>query len=117
MDQHDCCIVSTELGQTSCLCTVVGTPPTGIMAQQTGENVVRVSWTAPPDPPSRGYLITANPGGISNTATQSSQTQTLTIREVGIYDIQVESLSQHLSGVAELQGFTVQGEVDPTLVS
>ena len=32
--------------------------PTDLMVRQVGIYRVRVSWTSPPNPPSRGYLIT-----------------------------------------------------------
>ena len=46
------------------------------MVRQTEINRVRVSWTPPPNPPSRGYLITTSTdfgAGISVAATASSR--------------------------------------------
>ena len=34
--------------------------PTNLMVRQIKINMVRVSWTAPPNPPSEGYLITTD---------------------------------------------------------
>ena len=49
--------------------------PTDFMVRQVGINRVRISWTPPPNLPSRGYLITTNTDfgtGIPVASTASS---------------------------------------------
>ena len=63
------------------------------MAIQDGLETVRVSWTAPPG--GGRYRVTADPGGISIETLVSPRILSL---QPGVYDIQVETLSQHLPG-------------------
>ena len=87
----------------------IGAQPTNLMAEVIGLGAVLVSWTAPPAPPSGGYLITTDPGGVRVNASLSPYT--ITNIPPGVYSIQVTSLSQHLpGGMTELQGFIVRGE-------
>ena len=41
-----------------CFSIIIEQAPSNLMVRQIGINRVRVSWTPPPNPPSKGYLIT-----------------------------------------------------------
>ncbi len=84
----------------------VGAPqPTNLMAIQNGLNTVHVSWTAP----SGGrYLVTADPGGVSEDTLLLSLTITL---QTGVHNIMVTTISQHYpGGTAGPVEVTVRGE-------
>ena len=84
-------------------------PPTNLMAKQSGFDSVLVTWTAPSPPPTMGYRVTAEPGGLSVDATFGSPQQ-LTIQQAGVYSIEVVSLSQHLPSEAVSANVTVRGK-------
>ena len=78
------------------------------MASQIGFGLVQVSWTAPPVPPTMGYLITTHPGGVNVTVLSSPHTISL---QPGLYNIHVMSLSQNSpGGTAGPVEVTVNGE-------
>ena len=90
---------------------IVGTPPTNLMAEQNTLGSVLVSWTAPSPPPTLGYHVTVQPGGVRMLDSITSP-QTITGLPVGVYSIEVMSLSQHLP--SERVGpvvVTVRGEM------
>ena len=92
-----------------CFLLFIGSAPTELAATQNGLNSVSVSWTAPSAPPSGGYHITANPGNVNVVAPSSPHT--ITIQQLGVFNIQVRSTSQHLPGkMVELDGVAVRGE-------
>ena len=98
-----------------CYCIVwgydlIGTPPTNLIAEQSDLRSVLVSWTAPSPPPSMGYRVTVQPGGI--TMLDRTPPRLLTGLQVGVYSIEVMSLSRHLP--SEKVGpvvVTVRGEM------
>ena len=86
------------------------------MAEQNGLQTVLVSWTAPSPPPSMGYRVTVQPGGVRMLDSIASL-QLVTGLQVGVYSIEVMSLSQHLP--SERVGpvmVTVKGKMIRTLV-
>ena len=79
------------------------------MAVQTERYTVEISWTAPSVPPVNGYLITPDISDITNRVL--SPPYTTRIPSLGVYNIRVKSLSQHLpGGTVELQ-FSTSGEL------
>ena len=81
------------------------------MAEQNGFETVLVSWTAPSPPPSMGYHVTVQPGGVRILDSPASP-QLIAGLPVGVYSIEVMSLSQHLP--SERVGpvmVTVRGEM------
>ena len=74
----------------------VGESPTNLMVAQVGPLSLSVSWTAPSSPPSTGYRIVANPGGLS--ADTASTSYTITFPQPGVCSVSVTSLSQHFPG-------------------
>ncbi len=85
-----------------------GSAVTALMGEQTAASSVRVSWREPPAPPSGGYRITTNSGSVNVIAPASPHT--LTILQPGVYNIRVESISQHYpGGIVELEEFTLRG--------
>ena len=79
-----------------------------LIAEQVGLNRVQVSWTAPPIPPSGGYRITAEPGGVS--VDTLSSPHVISVPEPGLYRISVMYISQHFpGGVAGPQEVSVRG--------
>ena len=80
------------------------------MVRQIGMNRVRVSWTPPPNPPSRGYLITTT----SDFSTGIPVASTASSREVA--QLPGTTLNYHLvtlymtSAVVGSVTFTIRGE-------
>ncbi len=74
-----------------------GGAPTNITTRQIGLGMVLVSWTVPPAPPSRGYRITVD---NVNENINSSSSHTITGLQLGMHNIFVMSLSQHLPSEA-----------------
>ena len=89
----------------------IGTPPTNLVAEQNALKILLVSWTAASPPPSMGYRVTVQPGGI-RMLNSIARPQNLTGLQTGVYSIEVMSLSQHLP--SERVGpvvVTVRGEI------
>ena len=76
----------------------LGACPANLMARQGGLDSVLVSWTAATPPPAMGYRVTAEPGGISEDTLDTH----ITLADLlpGVYNIRVQSLSQHLPSEA-----------------
>lgn len=70
---------------------------------------VLVSWTAPSAPPFGGYQVTAEPGGVSETALTSPHS--LINLQPGVYTIQLITFSLHCRQEALQRNIiTVRGE-------
>ena len=57
--------------------------PTNLMVRQIGMNRVRVSWTPPPNPPSRGYLITTSDARPTDFSAGLMSGSTASNRDIG----------------------------------
>ena len=85
-----------------------GGDPTNLRLQQSGINMVQVSWDPPPGPPSAGYRIVDAGNGVDIVAQSPPQTLAL---QPGEYNIQVMYTSQHFpGGVVGPETITVRGE-------
>ncbi len=76
------------------------------MAVQNGPRTIRVSWTAPPG--GGRYRVTADPGGIS--VSTSSSPLAIVILQLGVYNIRVMTLSQHIPGTVGPVQVTVRSK-------
>ena len=76
------------------------------MAQQIGNETVKVSWITPSPPPSLGYKITVD--SESNNVPSSPHILTTTI--LGVHSVQLQAYSRHYpSEVVGPVNFTVRG--------
>ena len=81
---------------------------TGLSANQIAVSRVRVSWTAPPHVPLRGYGLTVASAGINMTV--QALAQELTISPLGPHTIVVEPLSMHYPSTPMQTSVTVVGK-------
>ena len=58
---------------------------------------MNISWTPPPAPPTDGYRISVNPGGLT-VLVSSSTWHILEVTELDAYNVSVMSLSSHFPG-------------------
>ena len=67
-------------------------------AEQDGPDTVSISWTPPPAPPANGYWILVS--GARNVSTNETGTNHTigTANQLGVFIIQVASLSDHFPG-------------------
>ena len=75
-----------------------GAAPTDVTAVQDGLDTVLVSWTAPPAPPANGYWILVSGARNVSTNVQSTTCTIKTESNLGVFIIQVASLSNHFPG-------------------
>ena len=80
----------------------------GLSSAQIAVSRVRVSWTAPPHLPPRGYKLTVASAGINMTV--QNLTQDLTISPLGPHTIAVEPLSMHYPSTPMQTSVTVVGK-------
>jgi hypothetical protein len=91
-----------------CVLYIGGDRVIDLLAEQTDLATVLVTWTAPSPAPSRGYRVSVTSANISETATGTSHT--VTISQPGVHTIQVQSLSLHYPSEAVSVEATVRGE-------
>ena len=77
-----------------------GAPPTDVRAEQTGVSTVLVMWAAPSPPPTDGYQVQITRGSTTTTVNVAGTSHTFSVnnptdQNLGVYSIQVRSLSQH----------------------
>ena len=88
------------------------TPPTDVIAEQTGLNTVLIMWTAPSPPPTDGYQVQITRGSTTTTVNVARTSHTFTVNNhYGVYSIQVRSLSQHFQTNREAEPiyYTIRG--------
>lgn len=91
--------------------TAAGTP-SNLMIQQIGDNSIEVSWTAPPTPPRRGYLITLGASNHTVEVYASVSPHRLSIQP-GVYETHLMALSEHYhSSVLGPINITVRGKLN-----
>ena len=90
---------------------VIGGVLTNLTALQTGLTTVRVTWTAPPGPPTGGYQITVAEANIDVTGRESPYT--FATSELGVHTVQVLYTSQHFPNEQAMPiNVIVEGEGD-----
>ena len=86
-----------------------GGAPSNLQVVQTGMNMVRLTWSPPPGPSSRGYQIDYT-GNI--TIQTSSTTLAINTLPFGEYSFQVTSLPRHFpGGTVGPETITVRGKI------
>ena len=88
------------------------TPPTDVLAEQTGLNTVLVMWTAPSPPPTDGHQVQITRGSTTTTVNVAGTSYTFAVNNhYGVYSIQVIALSQHFQTNREAEPiyYTIRG--------
>ncbi len=80
--------MTTEIIQQSYMYCSIGSAPSNLELNQTDIDMITVSWTPPPAPPSNGYRITVDSEDFSAGIYTMSSSQNISV-SLGVHTIRV----------------------------